>query len=53
MAALAARAAIAEGARVVVEHATRDPAPSIAGLLPTPSRAYGDTSLTIYLRSDG
>ena len=41
-------AAIAPGARVVVEHASRDPAPEIAGLTPRPSRAYGDTTVTIY-----
>ena len=45
---LRAAAAIAPGARVVVEHASRDAAPSIAGLTPRPSRAYGDTTVTLY-----
>jgi len=40
--------ALAEGARVVVEHATRDPAPRLEGLSREQSRAYGDTSLTLY-----
>jgi 16S rRNA (guanine966-N2)-methyltransferase len=52
VAALDARGAIAKGARLVVEHATKDPAPLLAGLTIEPSRAYGDTSLTIYTRSD-
>jgi 16S rRNA (guanine966-N2)-methyltransferase len=46
--ALAAAGAIAEGARFVLEHAARDPAPPIAGLAPRPSRLYGDTAVTIY-----
>lgn len=44
----ALRAAIAPGARLVVEHASRDPAPDLAGLTPRPTRAYGDTAVTIY-----
>jgi 16S rRNA (guanine966-N2)-methyltransferase len=44
----ALRAAIAPGARLVVEHASRDPAPEIAGFTPRPSRTYGDTAVTIY-----
>jgi 16S rRNA (guanine966-N2)-methyltransferase len=48
-AALAAlSAAVAPGARLVVEHASRDPAPEIAGFTPRPSRTYGDTAVTIY-----
>jgi len=35
-------------ARVIVEHATRDAAPLLEGLDHEPTRAYGDTSLTIY-----
>jgi 16S rRNA (guanine966-N2)-methyltransferase len=52
VAALGASSAIGAGARLVVEHATKDPAPPIPGFTPAPSRAYGDTSLTIYSRSD-
>ena len=44
----ALRAAVAPGARLVVEHASRDAAPEIADLTPRPSRAYGDTTVTIY-----
>jgi 16S rRNA (guanine966-N2)-methyltransferase len=46
--ALRAAAAIAPGARVVMEHASRDAAPTIAGLTARPSRAYGDTTVTLY-----
>ena len=42
------RGALAPEARLIVEHASRDPAPEIAGLSPRPSRAYGDTTVTIY-----
>ena len=49
VAALRARAALAPRARVIVEHASRDTAPTIAGLAPEPSRAYGDTAVTLYL----
>ena len=44
----ALRPALTGEARVVVEHASRDAAPSLAGLVPRPSRAYGDTAVTIY-----
>ncbi len=44
----ALRAAIAPGARLVVEHASRDTAPEITGLTPRPTRAYGDSAVTIY-----
>ncbi len=47
-AALEQSGAVAEEARVVVEHATRDAAPVLPGLEGEPTRAYGDTSLTIY-----
>lgn len=40
--------ALAEAARVVVEHASRDAAPELPGLKPRPSRTYGDTAITIY-----
>jgi 16S rRNA (guanine966-N2)-methyltransferase len=40
--------AIARGARLVIEHASRDPAPAIVGATPRPTRVYGDTSVTIY-----
>ncbi len=48
LAALVSRRALAPSARVVLEHATRDAAPSIEGLAPRPTRTYGDTSVTIY-----
>jgi 16S rRNA (guanine966-N2)-methyltransferase len=48
VAALATGGALAPGARVVVEHASRDPAPELADLAARPSRTYGDTSVTIY-----
>jgi 16S rRNA (guanine966-N2)-methyltransferase len=44
----ALRPALGEEARVVVEHASRDAAPAIGGLIPRPSRVYGDTAVTIY-----
>ena len=50
--ALVGGGALAPGARVVVEHASRDPAPTIAGLVPRPSRTYGDTAVTIYDREE-
>jgi 16S rRNA (guanine966-N2)-methyltransferase len=53
VAAIAAADALATGARVVVEHAARDGAPLIAGLVPRPSRIYGDTAVTIYDREAG
>ena len=51
LAALAARA-LAPAARVVVEHASRDAAPVIAGLTARWNRAYGDTAMTLYDRDD-
>ena len=45
--------ALAPASRVVVEHASRDDAPAIDGLTPRPSRAYGDTAVTIYDRMEG
>ncbi len=39
---------LSPGARVVVEHASRDAAPALEGLTPRPSRVYGDTSVTVY-----
>src|SRR5262249_25488916 len=50
IAALEEQGAIAPRARVVVEHATSPAAPFLRGLLPLPSRVYGDTSVTIYSR---
>jgi 16S rRNA (guanine966-N2)-methyltransferase len=44
----ALRAALAPGARIVVEHASRDAAPSVAGFAARPSRVYGDTAVTLY-----
>lgn len=40
--------AVAEGARFVLEHASRDAAPELAGFVPRPTRTYGDTALTIF-----
>lgn len=48
VAALGKSGAIGPGARVIVEHASRDAAPELAGLESEPTRTYGDTSLTIY-----
>jgi 16S rRNA (guanine966-N2)-methyltransferase len=45
---LGATCALTPDARVVVEHATRDPAPELAGLTRLAARAYGDTSVAIY-----
>lgn len=50
VAALEKAGAIGVEVRIVIEHATRDAAPALAGLIPEPTRAYGDTSLTIYAR---
>jgi 16S rRNA (guanine966-N2)-methyltransferase len=44
--------AVAPGARVVLEHAARDAAPTLPSLEPRPSRIYGDTSVTLYDRAD-
>jgi 16S rRNA (guanine966-N2)-methyltransferase len=38
----------APGARVVLEHAARDAAPVVAGLVVRSTRAWGDTAVTIY-----
>jgi len=48
IAALRARGALARGGRIVVEHASRDAAPALAGATARPSRTYGDTMVTIY-----
>lgn len=53
VAALVARDAVADGARLVVEHATRDAAPDLAGFARGKSRVYGDTSVTIFERLPG
>ena len=39
------------GALLVLEHASRDPSPDIAGLVESDARTYGDTSLTFYAPS--
>ena len=36
---------------LVLEHASRDPSPDIAGLVASDARTYGDTSLTFYAPS--
>jgi 16S rRNA (guanine966-N2)-methyltransferase len=45
---LLAALALAPGARVIVEHASRDAAPAVAGLEARPTRVYGDTAITVY-----
>lgn len=47
---LASAGALAEEARVVVEHATHDAAPTLPGLSLDRSRRYGDTTVSIYTR---
>lgn len=44
---LAARGAFADGARIVLEHATGHPPPPIAGIEVVSERKYGDTGLVI------
>jgi 16S rRNA (guanine966-N2)-methyltransferase len=44
----ATRTLLGDDARVVLEHATRDAAPTIAGLTLDTTRAYGDTTVSIY-----
>jgi 16S rRNA (guanine966-N2)-methyltransferase len=48
LAAAAAASIVAAEGLVVLEHAARTPAPSIAGLRSEQSRRYGDTALTFY-----
>ena len=48
IAALVAQGSLAERALLVLEHASRSSAPSIAGLAARSTRRYGDTSLTFY-----
>jgi 16S rRNA (guanine966-N2)-methyltransferase len=43
-----ARPLLVRSALVVLEHASRDPAPQCEGLRPVDTRVYGDTSLTLY-----
>jgi len=45
---LADAGALAVGARVVLEHSARTPAPEIARLARQDTRRYGDTSITFY-----
>jgi 16S rRNA (guanine966-N2)-methyltransferase len=45
---IAAGGLLAQGARVVLEHSARTPAPAIAGLEASATRRYGDTALTFY-----
>jgi len=40
--------ALAAGATVVVEHASRDAPPDLPGLEPPRTRRYGDTAVTIW-----
>lgn len=45
---LAERGVFAAGARLVLEHASRDAPPAIAGLERAESRSYGEASISIY-----
>jgi 16S rRNA (guanine966-N2)-methyltransferase len=40
---------LAQGARIVIEHASRDPAPVVAGGVRQRTRVYGDTALSCYV----
>jgi len=42
---------LAEGARVVVEHASADAPPALPGLVLDETRRYGDTAISFYLTS--
>lgn len=48
---LRARWLLADDARVVLEHATRDAAPTLAGLELVDERRWGDTAVAIYARA--
>ncbi len=48
LAGLVAGAAVAAGATVVLEHASRTPAPEVPGLTLDDTRVYGDTALAFY-----
>lgn len=50
---IASRSILAEGAIVVLEHASRDTAPTIERLTLAERRTYGDTALAIYELSPG
>lgn len=49
LAKLFAARSIATHARSVLEHASRDDAPTVAGLTRSSTRTYGDTSLSFYV----
>jgi 16S rRNA (guanine966-N2)-methyltransferase len=49
----AAPNALGPDVRVVLEHGSRDPAPDLPGLERGPTRVYGDTSLTFFMRFPG
>jgi 16S rRNA G966 N2-methylase RsmD len=48
LASLAAAGALAPDATLVLEHASRSPAPDILGFAREGTRRYGDTALTFY-----
>ena len=48
LASLAAAGAFAPGSTLVLEHASRSPAPDILGFAREDTRRYGDTALTFY-----
>jgi len=43
---------VAPGARVVLEHASRDAPPEPAGLVRDETRIYGDTAISLYTRAE-
>ena len=46
-------AAISPDARIIMEHAARDEAPTVGGIVPLRTRRYGDTAVTSYLVAPG
>lgn len=50
VAALGACGALASDARIVIEHASRDPPPSLEGVPLVSTRTYGDTAVSTYRR---
>lgn len=48
LASLPPAGALAPGATLVLEHASRSPAPDVAGFAREDTRRYGDTALTFY-----
>lgn len=53
VAALLAAGALGATARVIVEHAKKDPPPKLPGLDDADSRIYGTTAVSLYRRAEG